>query len=68
MWCGSMHVEEPYITIGQFTTTFYFSYFLFFVPLIGIIENTLFDLSSDNSAQSPTQSSTPCVNTGYSRF
>jgi quinol-cytochrome oxidoreductase complex cytochrome b subunit len=50
MWCGAMHVEEPFITLGQCATTFYFSYFLIFVPILGIIENTLFDLSSDYPA------------------
>jgi quinol-cytochrome oxidoreductase complex cytochrome b subunit len=44
MWLGAQHVEEPYITVGQFATAFYFAYFLFLVPVIGIIENTLFDL------------------------
>ena len=50
IFLGSIHVEEPFITLGQFCTAFYFSYFLVFVPLISIIENTLFDLSSDYSA------------------
>jgi ubiquinol-cytochrome c reductase cytochrome b subunit len=46
MYLGGQHVEEPYITLGQISTIFYFSWFLIFVPLIGIIENTLFDLSA----------------------
>lgn len=41
---GAAHVEEPFITIGQYCTVFYFSWFLLLVPTIGIIENTLFDL------------------------
>jgi ubiquinol-cytochrome c reductase cytochrome b subunit len=47
MYLGGQHVEEPFITLGQLATTFYFSWFLIFVPIIGIIENTLFDLSTN---------------------
>ncbi len=47
MFIGSEHPVEPYVTIGQIATGFYFLYFLFFVPIIGIIENTLFDLTID---------------------
>src|SRR5690606_12193520 len=43
-WIGSQHPEEPLSTIGQFSTAFYFSYFLVILPVVGIIENTLFDL------------------------
>jgi len=56
-WLGSQHPEPPFIQIGQFCTAFYFSFFLVLVPLIGCIENTLFDLatkqSSLNSPPSP---------------
>jgi quinol-cytochrome oxidoreductase complex cytochrome b subunit len=45
-WIGSQHPEEPLIMIGRCATGFYFSYFLVFVPVIGIIENTLFDLGT----------------------
>jgi len=48
LWCGSQHVEEPFITLGQFATTFYFSWFLILVPAISIIENTLMDLATEN--------------------
>lgn len=44
MFIGSVHVEEPYITLGQYATIFYFSYFLILVPLLGVLENTLADL------------------------
>lgn len=44
MWIGSMHPTSPYLEIGQFATAFYFAYFIVIVPLIGLIENTLFDL------------------------
>ena len=45
MWIGSQHPVSPYIEIGQIATAFYFLWFLIIVPLIGIIENTLLDLS-----------------------
>jgi len=46
MWCGGQHVEEPFITLGQVATAFYFTWFLILVPAIGIIENTLMDLNN----------------------
>jgi ubiquinol-cytochrome c reductase cytochrome b subunit len=46
-WCGGQHVEEPFITLGQWSTGFYFAWFLILVPGIGIIENTLMDISSE---------------------
>jgi ubiquinol-cytochrome c reductase cytochrome b subunit len=43
-----MHPEEPYLTIGQIATIFYFLYFIIIIPIIGLIENTLFDIANDN--------------------
>ena len=48
MFVGSQHPVSPYVEIGQFSTAFYFSYFLIIIPLIGIIENTLLDLATKN--------------------
>lgn len=45
MLIGSQHVSYPYVEIGSFATVFYFSWFLLFVPLAGVLENTLMDLS-----------------------
>nr|QTK22383.1 apocytochrome b [Pneumocystis sp. 'ludovicianus'] len=45
MYVGSQHVEEPFITVGQYATIFYFSYFLVITPVIAIIENTLVELA-----------------------
>nr|YP_009652915.1 cytochrome b [Desarmillaria tabescens]QCG69854.1 cytochrome b [Desarmillaria tabescens] len=45
MWIGSQHPDRPYLEIGQIATTFYFAWFLIIVPFVGIMENTLFDLS-----------------------
>ena len=47
MWIGSQHPVSPYIEIGQIATAFYFVWFLIFVPIIGIIENTLLDLANE---------------------
>nr|QYC35755.1 apocytochrome b [Apophysomyces elegans] len=44
--CGGQHVEEPFITLGQVATGFYFAWFLILVPTIGIVENTLMDLNN----------------------
>ena len=45
LWIGSMHPVEPFIMVGQVATAFYFAWFIIFVPLIGIIENSLFDVA-----------------------
>lgn len=44
-WIGGNHAEEPFITIGQICTAFYFSYFLILVPVTSIAENILADPS-----------------------
>lgn len=49
-WIGSQHPVEPFVTIGQVATALYFSWFLIFIPIIGIIENTLFDISLTNKS------------------
>jgi len=40
-WTGSSVAEEPYITIGQLSTVWYFIYFLLIIPIIGLIENKI---------------------------
>jgi quinol-cytochrome oxidoreductase complex cytochrome b subunit len=40
-WIGQKPVEDPYIDIGFFCTLFYFIIILFFIPLVGFIENKL---------------------------
>lgn len=52
MWIGSQHPVSPYVEIGQISTALYFSWFVIQVPLVGIIENTLFDLSLSNKTNS----------------
>jgi len=48
MWIGSQHPNEPYVSIGQVATAFYFAWFLIIVPVIGISENTLMDIATEN--------------------
>jgi ubiquinol-cytochrome c reductase cytochrome b subunit len=47
MWIGSQHPTEPYVTIGQIATCFYFFWFILFVPAISFIENTLMDIATE---------------------
>jgi ubiquinol-cytochrome c reductase cytochrome b subunit len=49
MWIGSQHPTEPYVSIGQVATAFYFAWFLIIVPLIGLSENTLMDIATDHN-------------------
>jgi len=49
MWIGSQHPVEPFVLIGQVATTLYFAWFVLFIPLVGIIENSLFDIGLLNS-------------------
>lgn len=45
-YIGSQVVEEPWITIGQVSSIFYFAYFLILNPLFGLIENKLLKLDN----------------------
>jgi ubiquinol-cytochrome c reductase cytochrome b subunit len=47
---GARHAEAPYILIGQIATALYFSYFVFMVPAVSLIENTLADLNQSNKS------------------
>ena len=47
MLLGAKHVESPYIELGQICTTLYFAHFFVTVPFIGMIENSLIELHSD---------------------
>jgi ubiquinol-cytochrome c reductase cytochrome b subunit len=49
MKLGACHVETPFIELGQLSTALYFGYFVFIVPMVSLIENTLMDLSLVNS-------------------
>lgn len=52
-WLGGNHPEIPYIEIGQIFTTFYFLWFIFLVPLVGVLENTLVDIALPSFASAP---------------
>ena len=43
---GAQHIEPPYILLGPIATVLYFAHFLIFIPLISILENTLFYINS----------------------
>lgn len=43
---GQLHVEVPFIALGQYATMFYFSYFIIIIPVISTIENILFSLGN----------------------
>lgn len=42
---GQLHVEVPYIELGQYATGFYFAYYLVIVPVVSELENVIFYLS-----------------------
>jgi len=45
MKLGACHVEEPFITLGQVSTLFYFSWFVVILPIVSVLENSLLDLA-----------------------
>ena len=51
MWIGACHPESPYLEVGQFATAFYFLWFIVIVPVIGIIENTTFDIATSKNSK-----------------
>ena len=40
-WIGGCAPESPYLEIGQIATVFYFGYFLFVIPALGLLEKIL---------------------------
>ena len=45
MQIGAKHVEDPFILLGQISTILYFGHFLFIIPSLSLLENTLIDLN-----------------------
>lgn len=45
---GSVHVEDPYIIMGQIYAVLYFGFFLVILPSISVIENSLTDIGQPN--------------------
>ena len=58
MQIGAKHVESPFIEVGQLSTGLYFGYFMFIVPFVSLIENTLTDLSFGERKQTITKNGT----------
>ena len=52
MQLGAKHVEDPFILLGQISTILYFGHFLFIVPMVSVLENTLIDLNYTRSRAS----------------
>ena len=46
---GAMHVENPFIVMGQLSTSLYFLFFILVIPMVSILENTLGYLSSNSN-------------------
>ena len=46
-WIGQKPVESPFIEIGMFATLFYFLFFLFLIPAIGLLEIFLLNDTED---------------------
>ena len=44
-WIGSEHPEDPFVSVGQISTSFYFAWFLIFIPVLGLIANNIYDIS-----------------------
>jgi len=42
---GAKHVESPFIELGQLSTISYFGFFIIFMPIVSLIENTLLFLN-----------------------
>jgi quinol-cytochrome oxidoreductase complex cytochrome b subunit len=49
MFIGGQHRESPYVEIGTVRTRLYFGWFLVSLPAVGIIENTLMDIATNNT-------------------
>jgi len=45
MQLGAKHVESPFIEFGQISTALYFAHFIFIIPFLTLLENSLIDLS-----------------------
>lgn len=45
-WLGQKPVTDIYIIAGQFATAFYFLFFLFLIPILGILESILANFKS----------------------
>ncbi|CAH2356112.1 cytochrome b (mitochondrion) [[Candida] railenensis] len=46
---GQLHVEVPYMELGQYATAFYFSYYIIIVPFMSTMENMLFYIGTNSN-------------------
>lgn len=60
-WIGGIPAEQPFIIIGQIASLLYFSLFLILFPLVGSLENKLFDWSCISSSEPEHRSCKPDV-------
>ena len=47
MWVGQAPITDPFILLGQVASVYYFSFFIFIIPIIGIIETKLVNYKVD---------------------
>ena len=47
MWVGQAPITDPFILLGQLASVYYFGFFIFIIPLIGIIETKLVNYKVD---------------------
>jgi len=47
-WIGQKPVTDIYIIVGQFATAYYFLFFLFLIPILGILESILANFKSSS--------------------
>ena len=40
-WIGQKPVESPFVEVGKIATLFYFTFFIFLIPVLGILEAQL---------------------------
>jgi len=40
-WIGQKPVETPFVEVGQVATVFYFAFFIFLIPILGLVESLL---------------------------
>lgn len=52
MSLGAKHVESPFIEFGQISTVLYFGHFVFIVPVVSLLENTLIDINLTSKTSS----------------
>ena len=45
-WIGQKPVTDIYIIVGQIATAYYFLFFLFLIPILGILESILANFKS----------------------